>query len=191
MKDLTNKQFGALKAVRPDGKNKNNQYFWVSQCECGREHRCLGTSLLRGDTVRCKQCTKNWHLSRNQAKSTNVGDLTSAWWGAHVVKRANGYNNSKYLKGKKQTFELDITMEYIWDLFLQQEKKCALSRLPLQFPEGRKVHGGTASLDRIDSTKGYVKGNVQWLHKEVNMLKGPRSDKELVELCKLIAKNNE
>ena len=191
MKDLTNKRFGSLTAIRPDGKNKNNQYFWVSQCDCGNEHRCLGTSLLRGDTTKCLKCTKNRWLKQNKARATSVGDLTSAWWSVHVVKRASGHNNSKRLKGSCQKFDLDITMEYVWDLFLQQNKKCTLSGLPLEFPEGRRPYGGTASLDRIDSNEGYIRGNVQWLHKEVNMLKGSRTDQELIRLCKLITDNND
>lgn len=190
MKDLTNTRFGKLTALRLDGKNANGQYFWVLQCDCGNQHRCLGTSLIRGQTTRCSSCTKNRWLEQNKARATRVGDLTSAWWSTHLVKRANGSNNSKYLKGKKQVFDIDVTMEEIWDLFLKQDRKCAISGLPIEFPEGRRVHGGTASLDRIDSTKGYVKGNVQWLHKEINMLKGPRTDEELINICKLIATNN-
>ena len=186
MKDLTSKQFGSLTAIKPDGKNRAGQYYWISSCLCGNEHRCLGTSLIRGDTTKCTSCTKNRWLERNKAKATSVGDITSAWWSAHIVKRSNGHNNSKYLKGKPQTFDLKITMEYIWNLYLQQDRKCALSGLPIHFPEGRRLYGGTASLDRIDSNKGYLEGNVQWLHKDINLLKGSRSDCELIRLCKLI-----
>jgi hypothetical protein len=190
MKDLTNQQFGKLIALRSDGKNNNGQYFWISKCECGLEHRCLGTSLLRGDTNRCTDCTKSKWLEQNHARSTKVGHITSAWWSTHVIKRANGHNSSKHLRVEKKTYKVNITMEYIWDLYLQQKGLCALSGLPLDFPEGRKVYGGTASLDRIDSTKGYIKENVQWLHKEINMLKGSRTDEQLIAICKLITENN-
>ena len=33
------------------------------------------------------------------------------------------------------------------------------------------MYKGTASLDRIDSTKGYVRGNIQWVHKDINWFK--------------------
>jgi hypothetical protein len=48
----------------------------------------------------------------------------------------------------------------------------------------------SASLDRIDSSKGYVKGNVQWTHKTVNIMKQAMSDEELIDWCKVIVKNN-
>lgn len=44
----------------------------------------------------------------------------------------------------------------------------------------------TASLDRIDSSKGYIPGNVQWVHKDVNKMKLALSEKRLLELCTLI-----
>lgn len=46
---------------------------------------------------------------------------------------------------------------------------------------------GTASLDRIDSSRGYVEGNVQWVHKDVNFMKQALSQERFVELCTLVA----
>ena len=49
--------------------------------------------------------------------------------------------------------------------------------------------GQTASLDRIDSTKGYIEGNVQWVDKIVNAMKWNIPEKYFIEICKTIAKN--
>ena len=49
----------------------------------------------------------------------------------------------------------------------------------------------TASVDRIDSTKGYLKGNVQWVHKSINQMKSNRTDEEFIALCKAVALYNE
>lgn len=59
----------------------------------------------------------------------------------------------------------------MWNLFLKQDRKCALSGEPIQFSS--KVHkfDRTDSMDRIDSSKGYTRENVQWLHKHVNLMK--------------------
>lgn len=43
-----------------------------------------------------------------------------------------------------------------------------------------------ASLDRIDSLKGYAEGNVQWVHKTVDQMKWNLSQEELVKWCRLI-----
>lgn len=48
----------------------------------------------------------------------------------------------------------------------------------------------TASLDRIDSSKGYIEGNVQWVHKRINKMKLDDSDTEFIEWCRLIADFN-
>lgn len=39
----------------------------------------------------------------------------------------------------------------------------------------------TASLDRIDSTKGYIHGNLQWIHKDLNQMKSNRTQDEFLE----------
>ena len=46
---------------------------------------------------------------------------------------------------------------------------------------------GTASLDRIDSSKGYVKGNVQWVHKDINKMKTDFEQSIFIKLCKSVA----
>lgn len=43
------------------------------------------------------------------------------------------------------------------------------------------------SLDRIDSNKGYVEGNVQWVHKDVNMMKQSYSNERFIGICCMIA----
>jgi hypothetical protein len=50
-----------------------------------------------------------------------------------------------------------LSIEDTWELFTKQECRCALSGLPLYFPSKRNKTDGNASLDRIDSSKGYEK----------------------------------
>ena len=47
----------------------------------------------------------------------------------------------------------------------------------------------TASLDRIDSFGIYVPINLQWVHKEINRMKGQLSEIQLIEICKAIIEN--
>lgn len=46
-----------------------------------------------------------------------------------------------------------------------------------------------ASLDRIDSSLGYIIGNVQWVYKGVNFMKGEMSHDYFIEMCKMITEN--
>lgn len=85
-----------------------------------------------------------------------------------------------------------ITIEYMWHLFLQQNRKCFFTGLPLVFVDRYNINctKQTASLDRIDSNKGYIEGNVQWVHKDINHMKHRLQDTRFIELCKLVADNH-
>lgn len=189
--DLTNKRFGYLIGVKRLEKNKSGQYFWLCKCDCGADHSCLGTSLIRGDTKRCAKCTIVWNCGRNIARSQTVEEISGAWWSAHVVKRAHGHNSSNRIKGKTKVHEYNLTVQFAWDLFVKQNKKCILSGIHLTFPAKGKIYGGTASLDRINSTKGYTKDNVQWVHKDINQMKNNFSQDYFIQLCKQVGGNCE
>ena len=46
------------------------------------------------------------------------------------------------------------------------------------------------SIDRIDSNIGYELGNIQWVDKRINMMKGSLSNGEFINLCTLVADYN-
>lgn len=48
--------------------------------------------------------------------------------------------------------------------------------------------GRTASLDRIDSSKGYIEGNIQWVHKDINFMKQEMDENSFFCWCGIIAK---
>ena len=50
--------------------------------------------------------------------------------------------------------------------------------------------GSTASLDRIDNSKGYHIDNVRWVLKDINMIRGSYDSEYFVKLCNLVAKHN-
>lgn len=82
-----------------------------------------------------------------------------------------------------------ITIEQAWELFLEQDGKCALTGLPLTLVGLRDRRRGieqTASLDRIDSLHGYVLGNVHWVHKDINMMKKEYSPSYFLEMCRRV-----
>lgn len=82
--------------------------------------------------------------------------------------------------------------EYLWGLYIAQDKRCALSGIPIGFGHKRVIERveKTASLDRIDSNVGYTRGNVQWVHKHVNVMKRAISQEEFIQLANQIAKKH-
>ncbi len=78
-------------------------------------------------------------------------------------------------------FEIDI--EDIWEKFLEQRGKCALTGWNISFKNE------TASLDRIDSSIGYTLKNIQIVHKDINILKMDWSESFLFDASKAIFLN--
>jgi hypothetical protein len=101
------------------------------------------------------------------------GDISAHYWSR--IKRCASERN----------LEFSIAIEEIWNLFIKQNKKCALTGLDISI-EGEH----TASLDRVDSKKGYEISNVQWVHKDVNLMKMDFDLNEFFSYCKLITEFN-
>lgn len=119
--------------------------------------------------------------------------LTDVWKGRrkhHTI--SSSWFASIRTGARRRDLDIDITLDYIWELFEQQNRKCAISGVELIFNKvGENKNVRTASLDRIDSEQGYVEGNVQWVHKTVNRMKSDLSDDEFINWCKIIYLNNE
>jgi hypothetical protein len=56
--DLAGQSFGALTAIRPDGRDKSNHMNWECACVCGRTTVARSAHLRRGEV---KSCGKRSH----------------------------------------------------------------------------------------------------------------------------------
>lgn len=126
-----------------------------------------------GLAVECKECATN----RTKAfYRTNEGHATML---ASRVK--NSYVNSR--EGSEQS---DIDKNFLKELLVRQESKCALSGLTLDASNAgdANIRGQLVpSVDRIDSTKGYTKDNVRLVVACLNQAKGPWSDADLLTMA--------
>jgi hypothetical protein len=83
-------------------------------------------------------------------------------------------------RAKKSGLAFDIT-ENDFDMV----EYCPLLNIPLFITEGRKsVKPNSPSMDRIDSTKGYVKGNVWIISYKANTMKSNSTLEEFILLAK-------
>jgi len=86
------------------------------------------------------------------------------------------------IKRSKQT-PTDLDADYLYELFKKQKGLCALSDVHMKLETNVIT---TLSLDKIDPSLGYVKGNVQWLCWAVNRAKGEMHTTTFKDMCKKI-----
>jgi hypothetical protein len=95
--------------------------------------------------------------------------------------------NKYELSALQRNKEWGITAEDASAVFDSQNGRCALTGIPIDAgASGCPLTEITASLDRIDNSVGYVVDNIQWVHKDVNMMRGSLSINRFVELCHLV-----
>jgi hypothetical protein len=181
--DLEGKRFGKLIVLEYIYlNNKHKTRGWRCKCDCGNETNVRTNHLTRGKIQSCG-CLRE---IKRKGNSKYYGDIPGRYW----------YSVTKV--AKLRNIELNITIEDAWNVFLKQNKKCKLTGKILVFrefikqePNGKCIYSeGTASLDRIDSTKGYTIDNIQWLHKMVQEMKWDYNQKDFIEMCNLISEYN-
>lgn len=95
-------------------------------------------------------------------------------------------------RAKKKKIDFDLSEEFIKELLeIKQNNKCSVTNCDIKIKK-RNVNSllyETASLDRIDSSKGYLKDNVQWVMLGINYMKLDFSIDELHKTLDLIQKN--
>lgn len=98
---------------------------------------------------------------------------------------------SKIIRGAKiRKLEINITIKDVYEKYIEQDKLCALSGIPIKFGDSRYSED-TASLDRKDNTLGYTKENIQLVHKSINMFKNRYNDNEFISICRMVAKHTQ
>ena len=171
-----NEIYGKLKVISEHSKTRNGHYRYTCLCECGNYTNVLLTHLRQNNT---KSCGCDKPIGKTHSMWEGIGEISGNFWYNHIVRNAKG-------EKKRKVLELSITKEYIWELFLIQDRKCKLSGLELKFPISNKDRNYNASLDRIDSTKGYIEGNVQWVERKINIIKREFNQQDFIEMCNKI-----
>ena len=95
------------------------------------------------------------------------------------------YLRSKAISRKKSCISIDDLVQ----LFNNQNGKCALTGWDMTMILGEGVVNTNASIDRIDSSKGYVVDNIQFVCRIANTAKSDLSQEDFINLCKTIINN--
>jgi hypothetical protein len=179
MNDLTDKRFGKLIVKKFDGirgtKSGIKKYYWECLCDCGNK-TVVNRAHLKSGGIRSCGCLATVR-GKNARGFRGCEEISGKYFGS--LKRNATYKN--------RHFKFLVSIEDLWKLFIKQNRKCALTGLDIHFAEDSRSRDRTASLDRIDSKKDYIISNVQWVHKDVNLMKKDYDQSRFLEICRKVA----
>lgn len=189
LRNKLNRDAGSIRCKAHELGLKTNR-SWTNQ-----EKNILKKIYLNKSIGECSKILKRGYggiqkqaLSLGLKKPTTKGSKHHTFTGYKGISGAI-YSRYKY-HAKKRKIPFRLTKKQMWDSFIAQDKKCALTGEELFFESACCKCDGNASLDRIDSSKAYSVDNIQWVHKAVNQMKWTLSQKLFIEWSKKIAKYN-
>lgn len=128
---------------------------------------------------RCKQCNK-------LNKHARVENYTLEQHITGMITTAKSSSRKRGKRGRNQCEIHTITVEDILKLKEKQNNKCVYSGIELAW---ERNNNNKASIDRIDSTKGYTPDNIQLVTKVVNQAKNNLTHNEFITLIHMIYQN--
>jgi hypothetical protein len=160
-------------ATRKTGSRK----YWIIRCKI-----CGTIKTMSWETVKVAQsCGCKPMVCGNKHKSwQGVGNLSGEFF--NRLKR----------NAIKRGIIFDLTKEFLWDLYEKQNGKCALTGLNISLADKSPEKDNlscTASVDRIDSEKGYQEDNIQWVHQDLNFMKQRFKQDHFINMCKLVVEH--
>ena len=175
MQKYAGRRYGKLVVIDiTDERNTSGTLYRKCKCDCGSYKHVTQGNLTSGNVTSCG-CNKNLR-GKYHKLYRGYEDISQRYW-SRVQKNA-----------ENRGIDFSITTKYAWNVWKRQNEICALSGQPLCFSRS-KSSNFTASLDRIDNSKGYIEGNIQWIHKDINKCKTDFNQGYFVAMCKMVANN--
>ncbi len=178
-----NQTYGFLTVVEKLGQiyyqdKKDTKIYWKCKCICGK-------ILIKATNTIYRNMHRNQSCGCvSKSFDYNTGEYFKCDIGVAIL---NGIRN----EAKKRNLEFNITLKDLWLQYIKQNKKCALTGIDLTIAKTfRQKPHTNSSLDRIDSSRGYTKDNIQWVYKPINTMKMDLSMKEFIRLCKLVTEKH-
>lgn len=94
-------------------------------------------------------------------------------------------------RDRKNNYGCDLTVEYLKQLWDQQNGICPFTGWSLVLPQdtnGWKEYSPlNASIDRIDNSIGYLQNNIRFVSVMANLARQTFTDEQLITFCKAVA----
>src|ERR1035441_4182702 len=162
--------------------------------KCGKELKHTSSDSQYSADYRMRKAdeSKKLCLSCFNSRPQAVGVRSPNWKGFGNISNTIF---SKFKNGaEERELPFSITIQDMDAQWNSQNGKCAYTGEQLVGNVKNYMHNKkmmTASLDRIDSSKGYTKDNIQWVLKDINMMKQQLKENKFLGLCNsVVGKNN-
>ena len=101
--------------------------------------------------------------------------------------------NKARSRSKSKSETTDLTLEYLKEIWETQKGLCSYTNIKMEMPrssqdEDIKKSPTKLSLDRIDPSIGYIKGNVEFVCYCVNVMKNDFTKDQMVDFINQIKK---
>lgn len=139
----------------------------------------------------CKVCHREDSTRRYNANPIPFRQKSRA---REMALRTNPrYRLSRLLERVRQldSVPCDLTLEYLHQLYLTQEGRCALTGWTMTLGESTDgmATPDAMSIDRVIGSRGYVVGNVRLVVSQINFAKHRFDDGQLLDLCTAVVKH--
>jgi hypothetical protein len=160
---------------------------------CGIEFEKSNSEINRNKKLSrpnfCSRTCVGVNNSKNLLNVVNKYDITK-----HSNNRKNKHTkfNYHFRNIKKRNQIVEVTIDDLinqWDI---QKGICPFSGVNLEISSYSKIKKNpiySASLDRIDSSLGYIKNNIRWVSRAINWMKNDMTDNQVNELIEILIKN--
>jgi hypothetical protein len=168
-----------------------NRSLTTYQCDyCGVDSKKPTSEYKRN----LQKNRKNF-CSRSCSAKANITNLGDKRVPPPKYSSADEYTYFRYYlrNAKKRSRDFNLTLDDLRNVWVNQNGICPYSGIKLQLSKYTKVINNpiySASLDRIDNTKGYIPDNIQFVSIAINYMKNTMSHDDTLLLCQLIAQNH-
>jgi hypothetical protein len=156
-------------------------------------------------TLTCPECGISFSKpAKSYRKNNKVGRATLC--GSHCVATYSGkirfgptvgfgfYARTTLNRANARGLPYDLDAEFLMNTFVSQNGLCAISGLPMIHNTRRRKSLEKspyyASVDRLDSSKGYLKGNVQFVCLAINYMRNTFSVDQTLDFISNLRKRN-
>lgn len=172
--DLKGRKFGRLLVIRNVKKPKNLKgtgAYWKCLCECGNIVVVSARSLKSENTKSCG-CFRSDLVKKTMSQINRIGFGESAF---------NRIYNDYKRTAKRRNIEFNLSKEYFKFLVKQDCYYCGVE--PIRIIKTTANNGSFIcnGIDRVDNSKGYIKGNVVSCCKRCNQSKNNMTIQEFLD----------